>query len=108
VNWSRVLLIASAVGLIELLAFVALYGIRSNWRAYPAGRALMGLVGMLAAMFGLLFLGRVVDGLGFFVWSLVLIAFDVVIGRWLVLLWRAQRTSNKDSRPGGNQDARSN
>jgi hypothetical protein len=89
--WEWTFAVFAGLGLIELVVFVIGYS-RRPWRSNPYGVALMGLASILALMFGLIFLGRVLGGLGALVWSVSLLTFDVIIARWLILLREAQTT----------------
>jgi hypothetical protein len=87
--WDWTFAVLAGVGLIELVVFIIGYSMRP-WRSNPYGIALMGLASILALMFALIFLGRVLGGLGAIVWSLSLLTFDAIILRWLILLREAQ------------------
>ena len=89
--WRWAFVVLAGIGLVELLVFVAMYATKSHWRDTPAGKALLAVMGVLAGLFALIFLSRLLGGLGAVAWSVALLVLDVVILQWLRLLHREQR-----------------
>jgi hypothetical protein len=94
-GWQWAFFGLAGIGLIELLVFVYLYARRSIWRDTPAGKALMAVMFVLVVLYGLIFVSRLLDGLGPVAWSIALGALDVVIFQWLRLLHREQRATQE-------------
>jgi xanthosine utilization system XapX-like protein len=83
---------------IEALAFVVLYWITSPWWRTPAGRSIMGLLGVLAGILLLSMLRQVVGGdTLWFAWLRVAVfaCLPIEIARRTLLLIRLQLRSRR-------------
>lgn len=89
-DWGLVAFAELGIMCLQLIAFVVLYGSRSAWRGSPTGRALMGFA-VVATVSFIGFFALAVASIPGWIFALVFLGGNLVMGRLLHLLVRAQR-----------------
>lgn len=89
-NWGLIAFVELGLFCVQLVAFAALYGLRSNWGESPTGQALLGFALVVAVSFAGFFALAFIRIPGW-VFAAVFAAGNVVMFRMLQLLVRAQR-----------------
>jgi hypothetical protein len=97
------LTVSFVAGLIPAVLFVAQYAFRSEWRATPAGRAVMALMGVIAASYALGVVALVrptffLEATGLYVALAIRLIIAVVLWNLWWVLWKAQREDSKRGR----------
>lgn len=95
---SAILGAESAVGFVQMLILVALYG-RGKWYRSLAGWVLMGSFLTKATLFGMILAGRLFGPLGLLWWIIAMAVFDVVQTGWIFLVARQQRHDRERQNP---------
>jgi hypothetical protein len=95
-DWGFVALIELAVMVVQLLAFVGLYAVRSDWRLSPTGQAFLAFAATVTAAFIGIMLLAVAPVPGW-IFALVFLAGNVIMTWLLRILLRAQRADRQGS-----------
>lgn len=101
------LTVSFVAGLVPALLFVAQYAHRSDWRGTPAGKAIMGLMSVIAAtytltVFALIWPSFFLSGTG----TVLRIVIRLIIAAVLWNLWRVLRKAQREDATSGGRAER--